>query len=83
MSYGAVLEKGIMKSTYTDRVVSRSLKEQMSLIISIYSNISASRLPATVGRRTDDATFLKGPVSNFVNWWQNLKILSPRELGCL
>ena len=45
MSFGAVLEKGIMKSTYTDRVVSRSLKEQMSLIISIYSNISASRLP--------------------------------------
>ena len=62
MSFGAVLEKGIMKSTYTDRVVSRSLKEQMSLIISIYSNISASRLPATVGRRTGDATFLKGPV---------------------
>ena len=63
MSFGAVLEKGIMKSIYTDRVVSRSLKEQMSLIISIYSNISASRLPATVGRRTGDATFLKGPVS--------------------
>ena len=64
MSFGAVLEKGIIKSTYTDRVVSRSLNERISLITSIYPNLSASsRLPATVGRRTGDATFLKGPVS--------------------
>ena len=63
MSFGAVLEKGIIKSTYTDRVVSRSLNEQISRISSIYSNLRASRLPATVGRRTGDATFLQGPVS--------------------
>ena len=45
-------------------MVSRSLNEQISLNkTSIYSNLSASRLPATVGRRTGDATFLKGPVS--------------------
>ena len=45
-------------------MVSRGLNEQISLNkTSIYSNQSASRLPATVGRRTGDATFLKGPVS--------------------
>ena len=66
MSFGAVLEKGIIKSTYNDRVVSRSLNEQISLITSIYSNLNASRLPTTVGRRTSDAPFLKDPVSNFV-----------------
>ena len=66
MSFGTVLEKGIIQSTYIDRVVSRSLNEQILLITSIYSNLSASRLPATVGRRTGDATFLKDPVSNFV-----------------
>ena len=45
-------------------MVSRSLNEQISLNkTSIYLNESASRLSATVGRRTGDATFLKGPVS--------------------
>ena len=67
MSFGAVLEKGIIKSTYTFRVVSRSLNEQISLNkTSMHSILRASRLLATVGRRTGDATFLKGPVSNFV-----------------
>ena len=60
MSLAAVLEKELLKHLY--RVVSRSLNEQISLNKTIiYSNLSASRLPATVGRRTGDATFLKGP----------------------